>query len=905
MMMLPVPPDSDATALVDRAFHEIAHNFARALGEFEAAADARLADVEARHAAALTRESRICTALQERLFELENALRTAEERRAADAGAFADQVAKRHAEFTASLTQTLQARDALAIELAAVTAALDDSQQARRAEAAAAAEQLRRREAALGAQLAEAGLARATLERAVADLEAARRDARTRAEMDLAAAYERQAALEELVTQETERRTTLEQRFAAAEAALEAADRRHTTDVARAEARLADVQARYDAAVEEHTLDRGALERQLIEAVVAHRQAGDRADAALAAAAAREAELAGRLAQESDARAALECTLAATRTEASRRGHRLLQLVSAHRRRARGQRAAYETQIAAVGAELQRERDENIALRDALRATQDQLHQLQQTTDHERQAHEQDRLTSASELQRVSEEYAQLRDSFDRLQAAFGTLEGIAGEHAAERARLETVVAARDSELNAQAQRHRAAEQAAQDAFAQTEERLRQTLAASAADVARLQREGDALRSELAATRKRADVLRGEAERVPDLQAQLETSQKERRREFERALYGLCRCTPDGVITDANHAFIAMIGRRRVDDVRNTEFAAAVLDCAGDLGWLLEQARSVRRTEPVETPWKTRDGRDLVVRLQASANAAGSVDVAVEDITRVRALEERLRQAHRIEAVGRLASEVASTCDALLRDVARGVQEWMAASESADARRHGEPLLSDITRTASYLRQLGVYGGQQVRAVAPVSVQRVLADLSPVLKRVVGDQITLVLSKSTSSFDVDVEAERLERVLVNVASYARQRMRAGGQMRIDLAATALGRRFVSRHPHVRPGHHVLITVTELPQPGELRDTVPGESRSLDRPGLELGGLVDLVGTCGGHLWLEAQPAGNLVVKIHLPRRGVVDTADPGDPAPSERRGRLARWFRAAPVRLRA
>jgi len=178
-----------------------------------------------------------------------------------------------------------------------------------------------------------------------------------------------------------------------------------------------------------------------------------------------------------------------------------------------------------------------------------------------------------------------------------------------------------------------------------------------------------------------------------------------------------------------------------------------------------------------------------------------------------------------------------------------------------------------------------------LRALEPVSAQRVLRDLAPVLKRVVGDQIGLVLPKSGGSFDVDVEAERLERVLINVAGYARERMPSGGEVRIDLSTKAVGRRFAARYSNVRPGEHVLITVTEQPSadayPGDRRRT----ARSFDKPGVDLGVLVDLIASCGGHLWLEAQPAGNMVVKIHLPKPA-------GDAATQQRGGRLSRLFRS-------
>jgi PAS domain S-box-containing protein len=828
-----------------------------ALRELEAAragAEQRLDEAEARNAASLAREAKICTTLQQRLFELESALRKADDRWASDAASFADQLAKRHVEFTASLAQAAQSRDALAAEVGAVTAALEEARQARRADAATASDHLRRREAELGAELAEAVAARTALEQALGEATAAKRDTRQRAAIELAAARERQAVLEDLLTQEADRRTGLDRRLTAAESARQEADERYAAELTTAATSLAELQARYDAAAEVNAAAR----------------------AAAAADAARQAELVERLSRESDARAAVERDLTRARMESARGRSRLLYVVSAHRRRAVEQLARVEARLTA------------------------QLHDLRATLEKEREAHERARLTSESELQRVCAEHELSRHSFDRLQSAFQTLEQVAGEYAAERARLEAVVADRDSQLSAQAERHRVTEQNAQDALARVQESLRQTLDARDAETARHAQETDALRRKLDGTRTHAEALRSVAERVPDLQAQLERSQNERRRQFERAPYPLCWCSQTGSITDANHSFVALLGFRRVDELRNMAFAAAVHDSADDLSWLLERARTTRRTQTVETRWKTREGRGLVVRLQALATASGSIEIIAEDITTVRALEERLRQAQRMEAVGRLAAEVAVTCNTLLGDVARGAHEWLARTGSDDEpRRHAERLLTDVTRATSFLRQLGAYGDEQARALEPVSARRVLRNLAPVLQRLVGEQIALVLPTSTGSFNVDVDAERVERVLINVAAYARERMPSGGQVRIDLGTATVGRRFVDRYPNVRPGDHVLITVTELPAAGEPGGNAERSEGSSDKPGVDLGVLVDLVATCGGHLWVEAQPAGNMVVKIHLPKPPAVDAVEGVQrDAPSHRGGRLSRWFRS-------
>ncbi len=983
---------------------------ARTLTELEATrerAERRIADVQAQHTASLAREARICAALQQRLFELESAVRNADERRASGAASFADQLARRHAEFTASLTQAAQLRDTLVAQLSAATAALEETQQTRRADAASV-EHLRRREEELRAELTEAAAARTTLEAALAEAEAAHREFRQHSESDLAAANERQAALEDLLNQEAERRARLDQELAALEAARQEAARRHTMELAEAAAATSTLEARWteaDAAHREfrlhsdsdlaaanerqtalegllaqegdrrasldqelaaleaarqeadrrHTMERAdaaatkhALEQVLADAQSAHQRAVQRAAADLASAAERQSVLEDRLAQqsekassleqqladaqaarqdaerrhaaevaeagerlatESEARAALERDLTHVRMESARARHRFLQVVPAYRRRSREQKARLEAQIAAERADADRERcakDEEIrqlqleheTLRHLLGTTQDQLQHLHRTVDEDRQAYERARLTSESELQRVSAEYDQLRQSFDALQSAFQTLEQVAADHVAERARLESVVADRDSALREQADRHRRAEEAAQEALAQLEATLRQTVEARAADITRLEQEIDALRRQLEAARSHAEGLRPDAERAPVLQAQLERTQQDRRAEFERAPYGLCRCTHGGVIVDANHSFVTLLGRRHIDELRNKDFAAAACDCAGDLEWVFERLRTGRKIKPIETTWKTSDGRDRIVRLQALATTTGTVEIIAEDITNLRALEERLRQAHRLEAVGRLASEVAVSCDALLRDALGDTHEWLAASGDDDARRrHGERVATDVTRAAGFLRKLGAYGDHQMRALEPVSAAGVLRDLAPVLKQVVGDDIDVVLPKSGGSFDVDIEAERLERVFVNVADYARERMPGGGQIEIELATVAVGRKYLARYPNVRPGDHVLITVSELPRAGELRGDAARSSASSDKPGIDVGALVDLVGRCGGHLWIEAQPQGSMLVKIHLPKPAALGPTDTKG-LDAERGGRLARWFRS-------
>jgi PAS domain S-box-containing protein len=486
------------------------------------------------------------------------------------------------------------------------------------------------------------------------------------------------------------------------------------------------------------------------------------------------------------------------------------------------------------------------------------------------------RVSLEHELDEARTRSAQERTAFDNSLSARD--EEIA-QIGCERERLQRLLADRDAELHAGTARHAASQQASQHALAQVEERLNLVSAAGKLEAGRLQQELDAARRELKTRLAETETLRGEMTRIPLLEMQLEQGKKEARRQFERAPYPICRCMRDGRIIQVNHSFARLLGYRKADDLRDKDLAT-LFECGNDLRWLIECSTKAETADAVETTWQTTDQRRLHVRLFAHVATGGSIEIAVENITGLREVEDRLRQAHRMEAVGRLASEVAVNCESLLRD-------------------------GEVTRAAGLLRQFSVYGDRQISALEPVSVQRVLRNLGPVLKRLAGDNVRFVLPKTSASFDVDVDAERVERILVNVASYARDRMPHGGRVKIDLATTVVDRRFLARYPNVRPGAHVLLTVTEVR--GAMRSVLTIAARPHPKPetmpptsagsGVDLGGLLGLIADCEGHLWMAAEPSGNMTLKIYLPCR---ESGAASEAAPAARAGRgsqLARWFR--------
>jgi hypothetical protein len=126
-------------------------------------------------------------------------------------------------------------------------------------------------------------------------------------------------------------------------------------------------------------------------------------------------------------------------------------------------------------------------------------------------------------------------------------------------------------------------------------------------------------------------------------------------------------------------------------------------------------------------------------------------------------------------------------------------------------------------------------------------------------------------------------------------------MPLGGRLKIDIDSVVVDREFVAKYPHVRPGEHVLLIVNEerrVVHPKVANVSVTGSpaasSFSGDSPGVDLGTLQALVSECGGHLWMRAEPPGDMELKIHLPRR-VLDRLEAPSTIPSGR----SRWIRRA------
>ena len=900
------------------------------------ALELRLAEHQQQAEAIATQAASALAALQGKLIEQAAALLEAERQASSDRHDAAEQAARRQAAFDTELAgevaqrQNVEARlgdanaslETLQAKLADTTAALQSAETQAANDRHAAAQEAAARQAEFEASLARETANTQAVVKQLADEESARQlaqhqyqseieswqrrlaEARQQAEVQskeaAAKAAQRQAGFDQQLAQEVAQRQNLAAKLTEAEAALQKAASDHAAAMTAAETleiKLADTAEALQSAVTRAADERrtaaetAATQQAEFEASLARETANTQAVVKQLADYRRnaEAELAdqrqhaerqiAQLQQQADARLAEAMANAATTLEAS------LQQAAAQRQAAAdrfaGQQAALEAALA-----------HEVARREAADTALAAL----QTASVEAERRFVDGV--AAMRQQAAEHDTRLRERAAKDKAtAQQSLEALSRDHASERTRLQAIVAERDRKLAEQATHHQVANEAAAKAKADLEHRLRTALEAGQRDgqtIKRVEQQVAELSKDLDALNRQREVLKSEAERVPVLQKLIDDTQAEYRLRFDHTPIGMWRSRRDGAIVQANQALVGLLRYKTLDDLLKVNFSTAVFESADELQWLVDRCLASRTTETVETTWRRKDGVGIVVRLMAIATSSEGVDFVAMDITNLRALEEKLRNSQRMESVARYASEVAVTCNKLLGQVNQQGQQWLTRIESDSARHQGALLLDDVTRAAGLLGQLTVYGTEQKNAPELVEVKQVLQDLEPILTRVAGSRVDIVVPKSSSPYHLDVDIERVERILVNVAAYGRERMPFGGRLMIDVSPVVVDRTFVEKYPNVRPGAHVLLTVTEkkgAPGPDlsmTVRDQASGGNGSAPsphKPGVDLGALQALVNECGGHLWILAEPGGNMELRIHLPRR-VLD-----DRAPAKKPGR--------------
>ncbi|MBV8900756.1 MAG: response regulator, partial [Verrucomicrobia bacterium] len=246
-----------------------------------------------------------------------------------------------------------------------------------------------------------------------------------------------------------------------------------------------------------------------------------------------------------------------------------------------------------------------------------------------------------------------------------------------------------------------------------------------------------------------------------------------------------------------------------------------------------------------------------------------------EDVTQRRQLEMQLRHAQKMEAIGRLAGGVAHGFNNLL-SVIYGHSELLAATSPSPERLRES--LAEISRAAergaALTQELLAFGRRQVVEPKVLDLNAVVAESRNLLQPLIGEDVQLAISLAPRLSAVKADPSQIGQVLMNLALNARDAMPQGGRLTIETRALNLDVASANNHPEARPGHYVLLTVSDtgwgMTPELQARIFEPFFSTKSDGTGLGLSVVDGIVKQNGGYLILESRPGLGTTFKIYLP-----------------------------------
>jgi signal transduction histidine kinase len=263
----------------------------------------------------------------------------------------------------------------------------------------------------------------------------------------------------------------------------------------------------------------------------------------------------------------------------------------------------------------------------------------------------------------------------------------------------------------------------------------------------------------------------------------------------------------------------------------------------------------------------------------------------------LRRSEEQLRQAQKLEAVGRLAGGVAHDFNNLLSVVLSYTSLMLADMLPSDPHRTEiEEIKLAGERAADLTRQLLAFSRQQILDRRLVNFNLIIENIHNMLSRVLGEDIELKVLLARELDSAQADRGQIEQVLMNLVVNSRDAMPSGGRLTIETANVFLSEEYARDHPGVIPGSYVMIAVSDtghgMDKATQVRAFEPffTTKERGKGTGLGLSTVFGIVRQSEGNIWLYSEPGGGTTFKIYFPRADGLPEAVTVSERPSSMRG---------------
>ncbi len=393
-----------------------------------------------------------------------------------------------------------------------------------------------------------------------------------------------------------------------------------------------------------------------------------------------------------------------------------------------------------------------------------------------------------------------------------------------------------------------------------------------------------------------------QARSMAETQAALQAREAHFRQLFSRAAAGIGWLSPDGLCQDLNQTFCAMLGLD-TDDAVGRDFADLLIEQDRtrwqDLLKVIQDPQQPEQSWQIELGLQSRAGHLVRARMSFSRvendtclNDTGIEAIAFvcQDDTETFAMEQQLRQAQRLEAVGQLTGGVAHDFNNLLT-VIIGNAELLEESLDGELAQLAAMNRRAAERGAALTAQLLAFSRRQSLAPEARAIGALLDGMLALLRRSLGEHVELELVCAPDLWPALADATQLESALLNLSLNARDAMPNGGQLLIEASNARISAD--AAEIDFKAGDYVCIAVT---------DTGTGMSPELQRKvfepffttkavgkgsGLGLSMVYGFIKQSDGQVRLYSEPGVGTTVKLFLPRAESADVVSPRPVRPQQ------------------
>jgi two-component system, cell cycle sensor histidine kinase and response regulator CckA len=281
---------------------------------------------------------------------------------------------------------------------------------------------------------------------------------------------------------------------------------------------------------------------------------------------------------------------------------------------------------------------------------------------------------------------------------------------------------------------------------------------------------------------------------------------------------------------------------------------------------LIDQAGSERPIDDSAAPIRDVNG------------AVSGAVLVFRDITERRRLEDHLRQAQKMEAIGRLAGGIAHDFNNIMT-IILGLSELLSSDQLPPAQRleAARDIYDAGKRAADLTQQIMAFSRKQMLVPCVLNLNSVVRDMGMMVKRLIGSNIEFVVEVAPDLGQVRADPTQLGQVILNLAANARDAMKRGGRLVIRTANAELDAEAVTRHPGLKPGSYAVLSLSDtgvgIP-PDVLAKIFEPFFTTKDvgeGTGLGLATVYSVVQQSGGQIEVSSGVGVGTTFRIYLPR----------------------------------